>query len=220
MKSINFNAKFLFFVMIGVIVLLASLTVASVVFGDKLLQKKTDQLVSLKLDSKSLDAQQRTLIQAKKDIEKYSDLEKTATAIVPQEKDQAKTVREIIKIAQESNITISNISFPSSTLGQQNKKSTPPTGATTTPNTTPTKSTTPPTTQVKPVEGINGVYQLEINVQTDSNSPVQYQSLLNFLNKLEQNRRTAQVTNISIQPHSKDRNLVIFSFSVNVYIKS
>jgi hypothetical protein len=39
------------------------------------------------------------------------------------------------------------------------------------------------------------------------------------LQKLEQNRRTAHVTNLSIQPSEDDRNLVTFSVTLNIYIK-
>lgn len=215
-----FNAKGLYFVMIGLLFILTSLIVASVYFGNKFLTKKTATLVELKLESKSLDEQQQALIQARKDIDRYSDLEKTAEAIVPQDKDQAKTVREIIKIAENNGITISNISFPSSSLGQPNKKAATGSGSTTSPTTTATPSTTtttPPTTQVKAVEGIPGVFQLEISVQSARLIP--YNKLIDFLKDLEHNRRTAQVSSISVQPDSKNRDEVSINFTLVVYIK-
>lgn len=212
------NAKGLYFVMIGLLVVLFGLVAASVYFGNKLLTNKTSTLIDLKLESKSLDEQQKALIKAKNDLQEYADLEKTAKAVVPQEKDQARTVREIVKIAGDNGITISNISFPSSSLGQPNKK--PATGST---PTTPAKPTTPATTaaptQAKPVEGIPGVFQLDINVQSDPNQLISYTDLLSFLEDLEHNRRTAQVSNISVQPDTKDRTLVTFSLTLAVYIK-
>lgn len=198
--------------MIGLIVLLAGLIIGAVVMGDSMLQKKSGQLLNLKIDNRTLEEQQVSLVQAKKDIEKYSDLERTAKTIVPQEKDQARTVREIINIATASGIPVSSVSFPSSNLGQVVPK------PTTTDSTTP-KVTTPPITQVKPVDNIPGLYQLEISVQSDTNTPVSYSKLLDFLSRLEQNRRTAQVSNINVQPSSKNRDLVTFSLVVNVYIK-
>lgn len=213
-----FNAKGLYIVMIGLLIVLFGLIGASVYFGNKLLTNKTSTLIDLKLESKSLDEQQKALIKAKKDLQEYADLEKTAKTVVPQEKDQARTVREIVKIAGDNGITISNISFPSSNLGQPNKK--PATGST---PTTPTKPSTPVTTaaptQAKPVEGIPGVFQLDINVQTDPSRLISYTDLLNFLKDLEHNRRTAQVSNISVQPDTKDRTLVTFSLTLAVYIK-
>ena len=47
----------------------------------------------------------------------YSPLEKIAKIVVPQDKDQAKAVLEIVKIAGESGIKPTAINFPVSTLG-------------------------------------------------------------------------------------------------------
>jgi hypothetical protein len=207
------NSKRMFFVMVGVIVLLSGLTVASALVGNSLLQKKADKLMSLKLDTKTLENQQTSLLQAKKDIDKYSDLERTAKSVVPQEKDQAGTVREIINIANASGVKISSITFPTSTLGQPQVKA--PAGS----PSTPAVPAAPSITQVKPVDKIPGVYQLDINVQSDINTPVPYSKLLTFLNRLEQNRHTAQVSSINVQPAPKNRDLVSFNLVVSVFIK-
>jgi hypothetical protein len=214
LKSFS-GAKGLFFAMVAVVVVLCGLGIAAVVVGNNMLKTKTNNLLALKIDSKTLDEQQRALVSAKKDIEKYSELESTAKAIVPQEKDQARTVREIIKLAGESGIIISNISFPSSSLGQT-RATTAPTTNRSTAQAQP-KSTTSAPTQVIPVPGINGVYQMEINVASTGKIP--YKNLLDFLSRLENNRRTSQVTNISVQPDSRNRNLVTFNLKLNVYIK-
>lgn len=217
-----FNAKGLYYVMIGLLFILTGLIAASVYFGNKFLTNKTAKLVELKLESKSLDEQQLSLIQARKDIDKYSELEKTAEAIVPQDKDQARTVREIIKIAANNGIIISNISFPSSNLGQTSKKPTTSSDSKSTSSTTgtpPAATTAPPTTQVKAADGIPGLFQLEVNVQSDANATILYADLLSFLDDLEHNRRTAQVSSISVQPDSEDRNRVTFTLTLVVYIK-
>lgn len=200
--------------MIGVLVLLGGLTIAGTVIGNSMLQKKANTLLGLKLDNKTLEDQQSSLIQAKKDIDKYSDLEKIAKTVVPQEKDQARTVREIINIGNAAGVPISSISFPTSNLGQAQPQSTAPAGETPT-----AKVATPPITQVKPVDNIKGLYQLEVTVQSDANTPVSYAKFLSFLTRLEQNRRTAQVSSITVLPSAKNRDLVTFSLVVNVYIK-
>lgn len=209
------NSKRLYFCLIALLLALGSLSIGGIVFGNKIMEAKASQLTSLKIDTAALEDQQRSLLQAKKDINTYAELESIVKTIVPQEKDQAKTVREVIKIAEDTGIRISAISFPASTLGQPGPKSAPKTegGATA----TSTKPST--TTQIKPVEGIAGLYQLEINIQSDAASTVQYQQFLNFLKRLEQNRRTAQVSNLTVQPSAKDRNQVSFSLTVNVYLK-
>lgn len=210
------NGRRSFLAMIAVTSLLFLALVGSAALAYTLLQKQSQKLEASRLETKLLDEQQNALVKANKDIQKYAELEKIANTIVPQDKDQARTVREIISLAKESNIPITSITFPTSNLGQIIPKAT--TSTTDTSSTTP-KITTPPVSQVKAVEGITGVYQMEINVQSDSTSPVPYSSLINFLSKLEHSRRTAQVSNISIIPYSKDINLVTFSLGINVFIK-
>lgn len=201
--------------MMGVLALGLILLIATVVLGNTLVNKQSAKLLNLKLDNRVLDEQQSALTIANKDIQKYTDLNKVAKSIVPQDKDQAKTVREIVTIAKESGIPIASISFPSSTLGQ----AAPKTANTPDSTSTAPKVTVPPVTQVKPVEGIVGVYQMEITVQSDSSQPVPYSAFINFMKNLEKNRRTAQVSNITITPYSKDINLVTFSLGINVFIK-
>ncbi len=209
------NSKRVFFIMVGVIGLLGILTVASVAVGNSLLKKRANKLMAAKLDNRTFEEQQLSLAQAKKDVEKYQDLERIAKAVVPQEKDQARTVREIINIANASGIKIASITFPASNLGQAPVK----TPTTTEGNASSTAPAAPPITQVKPVENIKGLYQLEITVQSETSSPVSYSRLLDFLTRLEQNRRTAQVSSITVQPTPKSRDQVTFNVVVNVFIK-
>lgn len=209
------TSKRLFYILCITLVLLASAGIAGTVFGTALLERKTRNIIDLKLEGIALDDQQKSLIQAKKDIEKYQELEQIAKSIVPQEKDQARTVREIIKLADESNVPIGSITFPASTLGQAPARTAAP--APTEGGTTPKVSTQ--TTQVQPVEGIPGLYQLEINVQSVSSVPVRYQDMLNFLSKLQQNRRTSHVTNLTVSPSKTNRNLVTFTLVINAFIK-
>ncbi len=220
------NSKRVYYLMVGIICLLGVGLFASIYFGDKLLSAKSQKLVSLKLDNRVLEEQQTALSQANRDIEKYTELDKIAKTIVPQDKDQAKTVREIVRIAEQAGIKLSAINFPSSTLGQPTPKSstTQDDAATNKKNNTsePTKPATPatpPVTQVKPVDGMPGVYSMEIILQQDSTKPVPYSKFIDFLQRLEQNRRTAQVSSITVQPNAQDRTKLTFTLTVNVYIK-
>jgi hypothetical protein len=69
------------------------------------------------------------------------------------------------------------------------------------------------------VPNIPGVYQLQITVEGDSSKPVQYNSFLNFLTALEHNRRTAQVSTVSIAPSASNPNLLSFTLTLEEYIK-
>ncbi len=209
------NSKKVFFVMIGIVILLSGAGIASVYVGNNLLQKKSAKLVELKLEDRLLEEQQVALVQANKDIQKYAELEKIAKSIVPQEKDQAKAVREIVQYADAAGVKLQSISFPSSTLGQA-----PPKPATTTgENTASTvRPASPSVTQVKPADGIPGVYSMEVAIHSVEKNATTYTGFLDFLSKLEQGRRTAQVSNINIKP-AVGTNNVSFSLTVNVYIK-
>ncbi len=205
------NSKRFFIVMIGVVVLLSGVIVVCVVFGNSILKKQATKLLDLKLQNQVLDEEQASLVQANKDIVKYADLEKIAKAIVPQDKDQAQAVREIVSIATNNGITLKTVSFPTSTLGQTPTSSSSSSSS--------TKVTSIPFTQVKAVSGIPGVYSMDITIQSDETKLVSYRNFLNFLDGLEKNRRTAQVTSIVIQPSAQKKDALSFNITVSVFIK-
>lgn len=208
------SSKRMYFVMLGIIVLLSLATVATVVVGNSLLENRSKKLNDLKVEDKLLEEQQSALAQANKDIAKYSDLEKVSKSIVPQDKDQAKAVQEVVKYAQESGISIKSITFPSSNLGQKNASS----GTQSSDNSSNNQQAqTSPISQAKPVEGIKGVYSLEMTV-TNNPTGTDYYQLLNFLGKLESNRRTAQITQLRITPVKGSPYLQIV-ITLNIFIK-
>jgi hypothetical protein len=194
--------------MLGVVVIFGGLFIGGLVLGNATFQKQAKQLIDLKLEDQLIKEQQTALIQASKDIEKYADLEKIAKTVVPQDKDQAKAVREINTIAAASGIQIESITFPTSTLGQNTAPEAKPADGST------PKQTTPSITQVKPVEGISGVFSLEITVKPKGNQS--FGQFIDFMERLEKNRRTAQISKFSIQPSG---NLLSFDVTLNVYIK-
>lgn len=198
--------------MIGANVLFVILIGATVYFSNQLISKQSSKLQDVKSQSKNLSEQQNSLIQANKDIQKYQDLNNIAKSVVPQDKDQAKTVREINNIASDSGIILKNISFQASNLGQATVA---PTGTSSTPSTT--KTVTPPLSQLKPIDGITGVYGLEITITSDDKQPTSYNELISFLQKLENNRRTAHVTKLNIKP--KDDGSVSFTIILTAYVK-
>lgn len=203
------NTKRAFYLLVGLLVLVVGLGIATVVMGNIVLQKKAKELTALKLDNAVLDEQQNALVRANKDLDKYADLEKTAQAIVPQDKDQARAVREIVQIASNSGITIRSITFPASNLGA---------GSTASPGDAATKSAI---SQAKPVQGISGVLSLEMTITPETtNKKITYTQFLDFLSKLETNRRTAQVTSIKIDPVADPKNsYVTFSLTINIFLK-
>lgn len=202
-----------FYLQVAVFLLLIALIIGGAVGGNIILQNQSRELSALKVESAAIDMKQSALIQAKKDVERYSELDAIARTIVPQDKDQAKTVREIVQIARENNIPIKSISFETSNLGET-KGNAPVTSGTTGEATSgPAK---PTVSQVKPIPGIAGVFTLPI--QVESAGQVSYQDFLGFLESLEKNRRTAHVDTINLEP-SEDGNRLNFNLTLNAYVK-
>lgn len=164
--------------------------------ANNLLQAKSQSVRQARLKSLTLDEKQRQLSKARVDIEKYRTLADIAKSIVPQDKDQAQTVREIVKIADTHGIKLGAITFPASSLGD-NK----------------------PLSQLQAATGLPGVYVLEITVQSDTASPASFANFIKFLDALEHNRRTALVNGISIQPDVGNPGRLSFTLKISEYIK-
>lgn len=212
------NSKKLYYILIGVLVLCG----VGLVFGareaNSLLETQSQKLVGLKASDQATTDQKSQLTQDKKDIANYSDLNSIAKSVVPQDKDQAEAVREIVNLASASGIPqLSSITFPPSTLGA----TVPTASASTSASSSTTKAASPKgITQVTPVKDIPGVYDLQITVaQASGKDEVSYNSFLTFLKKLEQNRRTAEVSSITVQPDAKNPNQVSFTLVIDEFIK-
>jgi hypothetical protein len=203
------NSKQLNNGMVGLLVVLAIGLFAGVYFANSALASKSDELVDARATKQAKEQQEKQLAKAKKDIQAYSDLNEIAKSVVPQDKDQAKTVSEIVNLANQSGIKrLSSIAFPPSTLGAAKSSSS-------------SKQTKTPSnlTQLTPVKGLSGVYQLQITITQSSTESVPYDSFIAFLSKLENNRRTALVSSINVQPDANNPNLVSFTLVINKYIK-
>lgn len=210
------NSKRWFYALLSMVAVLIIALVGGAYGADMLLQKQSKQLVDQRLQSATLDDEQQGLVKANAEIKKYQQLGDLARSIVPQDKDQVQTVREIVKIAAANGITLNAISFPGSTLGGGATGS----GTTTTTTTTGSAAATSSTlSQLTPVKSIPGVYDLQITLQTDDNNAVPYNQFISFLKALENNRRTALVSSISLSPSAKNSNLLSFTLILDEYIK-
>jgi hypothetical protein len=214
--------KRLYFGLMGIIVLLIVGLLVGALGINSLLGKRADTLVGLKAKSQALTQEQLSLAGAKKSVQQYSSLEQIAQSIVPEDKDQAEAAREIVNIAAANNVSLASITFPASTLGTSTTGTTGATGSgatATKPTIVDLNAPSIALSQLVAVPNIPGVYQLSISVAGDPNQPVSYISLINFLSALEHNRRTAQISNITIAPNTTNPNLLTFSLQLNEYIK-
>ncbi|HVW23134.1 MAG TPA: hypothetical protein VHB51_01440 [Candidatus Saccharimonadales bacterium] len=215
------NSKRLYYVLLGLIVLLFIGLVGGAYEINAMLQSKSTKLVDLRAKQQA-DLQEETeLVAAKRDIKNYTSLYKIAQVVVPQNKDQTQAVRQIVALADKNNVQLASIDFPPSTLGGSASK-----GAAAAPAVS-AQSGAVSLSQLKPVTGIPGVYSLDLTVTSDSSHPCTYSQFINFLSDLEQNRLTALVSSIDITPGGgstssstkSDPNRVSFALTLDIYIK-
>ncbi|OGL24727.1 hypothetical protein A3A68_02385 [Candidatus Saccharibacteria bacterium RIFCSPLOWO2_01_FULL_48_13] len=198
------------------------------------LSSKSKQLVDLKLKEKTATAQISSLAVAKKEVETYRYFNGVAKTVIPDDKNQAEAVADIAMFASRSGFGIDSITFPTSTLGG-GSKTTKPTESTPANPSGQSSSTSANTaspqaalSQAKAVPGVPGLYSLELTVVSEAgqqvpiNRKVTYIKLLDFLKKLENNRRTAQITDVSIKPETGAAGpdlYLVFTLKINVFIK-
>jgi len=214
------NSKNIRLILIGSLGLLSIVFFATVFLGLSALSGKSDSLVKLKSQSQNTDNRLNNLEQAKKEVDKYNYFKDVAETVIPSEKNQAETVLEIYQMAQQSGISIQSITFPASTLGQNT--GTPAPGAPT--DATSAAASQTALTQAKPVAGIAGLYSLELTITPDSGKDVPpaqqvtFPKMLDFLKRIENNRHTAQITQVGIQP-ATDSQTLSFTLTINIFIK-
>lgn len=217
----KFDNKMLHLTLLAVLGLSAILFVGIMVEGLSVLSAKSRQLVELKVKSETVNAQLSNLVQTKKDVEKYSYFKSVAQTVIPSDKDQAEAVLELNQMAAQSGIILQSITFPASNLGAAAAV------GTTTTTTAPASSAVSPSTaisQAKPVLGIPGLYSLELTITADNSNTlpasqqVTYAKMLDFLNRIENNRRTAQITQVTVQPATNNSSLN-FLLDTNIFIK-
>jgi uncharacterized membrane protein len=197
------KAKQLYLILISCCCLIIVLFFGVAYGANKLLAGQANKLSTLRALNGAVQGQQTGLITDKEDVAKYGNLNTIAASIVPQDKDQAEAVQQIVNIANASGIpALTSISFPASTLGI-----------------TTSGSPKPNMTQLTPVSGISGVYNLGITITQSNTHSVPYANFLKFLSGLEQNRRTAEVTSISIDPDAVNPGDVSFTLVINEFIK-
>lgn len=196
------KSKYVCYLMLGLIAILVIGLVGGAYGANALLTSQSKQLLHNRLQINVLAAEQTQLTKAKNDIKKYQELASIARSVVPQDKDQAQTVRQIVDIAAANRIMLSSITFPASTLG-----------------TTTTGAVQRNLSQLAPVAGIPGVYNLQLTVQSDTANPIPYAQCIAFLTALEHNRRTALVSSITLQPDAKNRSKLSFTLTLQEYIK-
>ena len=211
---IKFNSKTLRLALMGSLALSVIVFLIVMFAGLSFLAAQSRKMVSLKAQSQTDDTLLSNLEEAKKQVEKYSYFKTVAQEVIPNDKDQAAAVLEINNLAAAAGLAIQNITFPASNLGLNVSTLGPSPGAATGP-------AAPPISQAVPVSGIPGLYSLQLTVtpQSGTNLPanlqVTYPKMLQFIEGIENSRRTAQITGVDIQTGQAFN----FTLTINVFIK-
>jgi hypothetical protein len=216
--------------LLGSLALSVIIFLAVCVLGLSALEKKSQNMVELKKQSQDLDAQTANLNQAKKEVNKYKYFNDIAQNIIPTDKDQVEAFAELLQMANDSGILLQNVSFPASTLGTNGAVGSSASGsATPTTSATTTQKATNLISQAKLVPGIPGLYSIEIVVTPETGEKVppskvtNYNKMIAFLSKIEHDQRTAQITQVSIQPPKSGstgaNNSFTFTLNINIFIK-
>jgi len=214
-------------VLLGILGACVLIFIVLCVLGLSALGNESKKVVELKLHNQTADAQLTNLAVSKQEVEKYSYFKTVASTVIPNDKNQAEAVLEIFKLADQSGINIQNITFPNSNLGTTSPLAATPTASSTA---APTSTTTPTTqkiiSQSTPVTGIPGLYSVQLIITPETGSQlsadrqVTYSKMLDFLSRIENNRRTAQITQVNIQPlATSGGNQFNFTLTVNIFIK-
>jgi hypothetical protein len=187
---------------------------------NSLLTSHARKLTDAKAKSLALDQERTNFDRAKREVITYADLQKITKKIVPEDKDQAETVRQIVNLAAANGVALESITFPQSSLGgAPTAASTAAKPASATPAASAQNNKLTALSQLIAAPNLPGVYSLNINVVSSTDHPVTYDQLISFLTALENNRRTAQVSAISLEPLSNNRFLLNFTLTLNEYIK-
>lgn len=214
------NNQKLRLILLGILCFFAVTFFAVAFYAQTIISSKSQQLVELKLHNKVVETQLSGLAQSKKEMQQYSYFNDIAKTVLPADKDQAQAVLDIYQFASDSGMSIASISFPASTLG-----SNPSTG---TSGNAVSSSTQTIISQAKPIDGIPGLYGIELTISPETGPSVPdskkatYPKLLDFLSRIERNRRTAQITQVNIQPTLTDAGpsqFINFTLTTKIFIK-
>jgi len=208
-----------YWLMIGLLALILLASIILTINIGSVFDKKSIVLSQSQNQITILKQKQLSLAAAKAELKRYQSLYSIAQTVVPQYKDQTQTIRQIIQIANQNNVSISSITFPASSLGVVDGGSAVA-GEVVPKNINQNLLNNPNLSQLTPVGKIPGLYTLPITITSSSQTSqlATFSQFINFLQGLEDNRQTAQITSLIITPSSQNSNLVSFNISLNIYI--
>lgn len=195
-------------------------------YASNWLTQSSQELISLRAEVAGLNTKQADLDKAKKALADNAAELDTLSKVLPEDKDQARVIQEIYALADQANITIDSVSFPSSTLGA----ATAPKPATTTETlpagTTSSEAAPAPVksvSQATPLKEIPGVQSIELSIGTITSKDasikgVRYEEMMKLIKLIERNRRTLQIRSIGIGQNANTSGAPTYNLSLSLVI--
>ncbi|MCA9349164.1 hypothetical protein KC878_03420 [Candidatus Saccharibacteria bacterium] len=177
MKSVNFDAKKFFYILIGLLVLGGIATGYGLAWANKQLADRAQKISLLNLQADELDKKIINAHKLQAELSSNQDLLTTASEVLPRTKNPENIVGELISIAAKLGIELESINFV---------------GGSTSANS--------PISQSDKVDDIPGVYSIGISTGFSTS----YEKLLKLLEDLENNKRRFEITDIDITPIEND----------------
>jgi hypothetical protein len=184
--------------------------VLTIIKSNDSMKQKSVTLVSSQEDLSVEQERSLVIADMRKKLEAFSELKSTVASVLPKGKNQAQIIAEINQIAADSNLAIDTLGFPDSSINASSGSGSP--------------------TQTKPVEGLSGVFEMQISLggikstdpKASTKSGIEYSQVLSFIKGFEKNRRSTQIRSISLSPQlDSETNTYRYSLQINisVYIK-
>lgn len=185
------------YLIVASVITLVLLLFATLYFGISVMKKESQKIIDAKLNIAKAQKTE-SIYSSNKDLYlKNQDLAQKINDFIPTEKEQDLIVAQLNSFANQSQLTISTISFPNSTLDPNSKQ-----------------KVKTDISQATPVKGLNGVYEIPIvvTVADTSSETVNTDNLLKLLDLIESSPRNMRITSISYDAESNEIQLNITIF--------
>lgn len=184
------SAKKAYYGLIGLLIIVIAGIGAVLYFSRVFLKANSDKLVAAKLELYKIDETESAYRKNQALLTANQDTADILASVIPNEKDQAKAVREITQIAADNGLSVKAIRFPGSDLVITNKSTTAEQKT----------ATSQSVSQAKVVPGLTNVLGIVVEIELNSanaNQTISTDQVLGFLQKVENNRRNIRVTSIN-----------------------
>ena len=185
------------YLIVASVAILVLLLFATLYFGFSVMKKESQKIIEAKLNIAKAQKTESIYGSNKELYIKNQDLAQKINDFIPTEKEQDLVVAQLNSFANQSQLTISTISFPNSTLDPNSKQ-----------------KVKTDISQATPVKGLSGVYEIPIVVTVaDTNSEtINTDNLLKLLDLIESSPRNMRITSISYDAESNEIQLNITLF--------